>query len=208
MEADIRQARASEKFIRTAILLYAGLAYVSTMLYQFLIRPHITYEPIEPYIWSLFVLTPISIWFARRATAAIYRVRLRKLEHGLAGCRGRKKAKLEELKSMTSYYQTKGVLERFDPELVKPEPKKAEPVLSDKKPAVTTTVMATTTTTKIIAPTWFDRMMDSLMGEDRASKYALICRHCHAHNGLVRPEDLDYTRTIKTFPSLYLYNFA
>lgn len=41
---------------------------------------------------------------------------------------------------------------------------------------------------------WYDKLADALLGEDdpnitpAASRYALICRKCFAHNGLVKPE--------------------
>jgi hypothetical protein len=41
-------------------------------------------------------------------------------------------------------------------------------------------------------PSWFDRMVDALVGEEGpTSKYALICERCHTHNGLVLPEELE-----------------
>ena len=56
-----------------------------------------------------------------------------------------------------------------------------------------------------IAPTprkWYDRLADAVLGEDSdgtpgrgaQSKYALICKKCFTHNGLVRESELDDTR--------------
>ncbi|KAJ1669623.1 hypothetical protein EV182_008674, partial [Spiromyces aspiralis] len=42
---------------------------------------------------------------------------------------------------------------------------------------------------------WYDKLVNKLVGEDEpAAKYALICRNCYAHNGLVLPEELQTIR--------------
>lgn len=39
--------------------------------------------------------------------------------------------------------------------------------------------------------TWMDRLVDAMIGDDsRHSKYALICKRCHAHNGLALPDEI------------------
>lgn len=44
-------------------------------------------------------------------------------------------------------------------------------------------------------PTWLDRLVDAIIGDDRHSRYALICQKCLSHNGLARPEDFETVRT-------------
>lgn len=50
---------------------------------------------------------------------------------------------------------------------------------------------------------WYDRLADTILGEDEtastpgagaASKYALICKRCFTHNGLVREKEFETTR--------------
>ncbi|KAG0174924.1 hypothetical protein DFQ28_003651 [Apophysomyces sp. BC1034] len=39
---------------------------------------------------------------------------------------------------------------------------------------------------------WYDKLVDALVGEDGPeTKYALICSHCFAHNGLVLPQEIE-----------------
>lgn len=39
---------------------------------------------------------------------------------------------------------------------------------------------------------WYDKMVDALVGDvGPETKYALICRHCNAHNGLVLPQEIE-----------------
>lgn len=45
-------------------------------------------------------------------------------------------------------------------------------------------------------PTWYDRLLDTIIGDDRFSKYALICQQCYTHNGLVLPEDFESTQYV------------
>ena len=39
-------------------------------------------------------------------------------------------------------------------------------------------------------------MVDYVLGEGPNSRYALLCKHCYAHNGLVAPEERENTRTL------------
>ncbi|KAI9301083.1 hypothetical protein BJ944DRAFT_252602 [Cunninghamella echinulata] len=42
------------------------------------------------------------------------------------------------------------------------------------------------------SPQWYDKIIDALIGEDGPeTKYALICHHCYAHNGLILPTEVD-----------------
>jgi hypothetical protein len=42
---------------------------------------------------------------------------------------------------------------------------------------------------------WYDKLVDALVGEDGPeTKYALICNHCSAHNGLVLPQEIETIR--------------
>ena len=47
---------------------------------------------------------------------------------------------------------------------------------------------------------WYDKLADALLGDDElsasatASRYALICQRCFAHNGLVKEDMWEETR--------------
>lgn len=126
------------------------------------------------------------------------------LEGRLKAARTQQKLKIEELKKQTAYYQTKGLLERFDPDYIRASPRKPIVKNPEKPLPVPVPVSSPTTVVQHVAvPTWFDRVMDSLIGDDRMSKYALICPRCHSHNGLVRPED--YETIQYTCPNCKLY---
>ncbi|KAG8800875.1 hypothetical protein FRC17_006794 [Serendipita sp. 399] len=56
-----------------------------------------------------------------------------------------------------------------------------------------------------IAPTprrWYDRVADAILGDEESSpgnahsKYALICKRCFTHNGLVRESDFEETQFV------------
>lgn len=60
-----------------------------------------------------------------------------------------------------------------------------------------------------IAPTprrWYDRLADAVLGDEgdntpgggAQNKYALICKKCFTHNGLIRESDVDETRECNT----------
>lgn len=97
---------------------------------------------------------------------------------------------VEELKNMTAYYKTKGLLDRFDteasaakkrPDALQPAAQHAErnPQHAPARPLPQSTI------------SWTDRLVDAIVGDnDRNSQYALICDKCFVHNGLVLPEEL------------------
>ncbi|ODM92028.1 Protein lunapark-B [Orchesella cincta] len=39
---------------------------------------------------------------------------------------------------------------------------------------------------------WIDKMVDYVVGDGPANRFALICRYCATHNGLATPEDFPY----------------
>ncbi|KAI7847695.1 hypothetical protein BDC45DRAFT_525281 [Circinella umbellata] len=54
---------------------------------------------------------------------------------------------------------------------------------------------------------WYDKLVDALVGEEGPeTKYALICRHCFMHNGLVLPQEIDYIQY--TCPNCKQFNPA
>ena len=56
---------------------------------------------------------------------------------------------------------------------------------------------------------WYDKIADALLGDDdssvnaAASRYALICQKCFAHNGLVKEELWEDARASDFLPLVY-----
>lgn len=161
---------------------------------------------------AVLLLYPVAVWGVRRLVGWVLRRRILVVEQEVRRARALQKQKVEELKKQTSYYQTRGLLERFDPDYITtgsgiskmggkettmnkmPSAPLAPsgPTIPPSGPSAPMSPGTPTTVIQHVAtPTWFDRLMDSLIGDDRMSKYALICPRCHSHNGLVRPEDYD-----------------
>lgn len=44
---------------------------------------------------------------------------------------------------------------------------------------------------------WMDKLVDYVVGDGAANRYALICRYCATHNGLATPEEYPYTGNVK-----------
>lgn len=54
-----------------------------------------------------------------------------------------------------------------------------------------------------VEPRWYDKLVDALVGDaGPETKYALICNHCFAHNGLVLQEEYDTIR--KYFSNMHM----
>jgi endoplasmic reticulum junction formation protein lunapark len=133
--------------------------------------------------------------------------------------RKKQQLKVEELKKKTSYYLTKGLIERYDSptkeekelrkrNTVSTPSNKQIPINNNHTPSRPVPIMNTNTPQPVQFPrqpnvippqinrlpskrTWLDKIMDSIVGEEEGPerKYALICEKCFQHNGLVWPEE-------------------
>ncbi|KAJ1923118.1 hypothetical protein IWQ60_006089 [Tieghemiomyces parasiticus] len=44
---------------------------------------------------------------------------------------------------------------------------------------------------------WYDKLVDKIVGDEGPeTKYALVCRNCFAHNGLVLPDEIQHTQYV------------
>lgn len=206
LDLSLIQKRSSERRIAILIVAYSALLYLLLLLYVFFYpwrQSRFDDQWMQQAIdGAILVLYPLAVWMVRRAVVWVCRRRILATEQQVKAARLQQKQTVEELKKQTSYYQTKGLLERFDPDFAKTrspakpiDSKPVEKIPPPSNPINTASAMRPMSPQTIIqhvaVPTWFDRLMDSLIGDDRMSKYALICPRCHSHNGLVRPEEFD-----------------
>jgi hypothetical protein len=126
------------------------------------------------------------------------------------------KNRIEEIKVETKYYQTKDLIEKYsieekaveNPPIVKKRTGSKQNSPSSQKPENKNNQLVSSKNPQVFVnhqrpfsppppppqiviptPTWMDRFMDALIGDDsRNQKYALICSQCFNHNGLVPPE--------------------
>jgi hypothetical protein len=167
---------------------------------------------IGPFMYRKF----IRIFIVRRLIFKWYRRKKQIKVEQLEELRKKQQLKVEELKKKTSYYMTKGLIERYD------TPTKEDQELRKRKTVTNTPVNKTTMNQTPQRPvpvmnvtpqpnpipqrpmsrpvqvprapverSWVDRLMDAIVGEEEGPerKFALICEKCFAHNGLVRPEE-------------------
>lgn len=149
------------------------------------------------------------LYILKRLLSFYYNKRVERADAKLEQFRLQQKTKVEELKTRTKYYQMKGLIEKFDPEIkvqkqaeyerehintgnnVKREKREVTTSISESNRTMTQDINSQNYhyPSKQQSSSWFDRVMDTIIGDDRTNKYALICRQCYAHNGLVRAED-------------------
>ncbi|PJF18508.1 hypothetical protein PSACC_01671 [Paramicrosporidium saccamoebae] len=163
------------------IISYGTLLYVLHAIYVFLYPrgpPTVAYRPLLDAVGL--VMEPVFVIYARRL--------------------------VEELKKATSYYKTKGLVERFEIASDEGAPMNSEPMQPAPKPTVETTEQQPLSPPPASPPppppaaaptplTWLDRLVDAIIGDDRSTRYALICPRCFSHNGLARPEEFEILRT-------------
>lgn len=46
---------------------------------------------------------------------------------------------------------------------------------------------------------WLDKLVDYVVADGPAHRFALICRYCATHNGLATPDDFPYTGKIRNY---------
>ncbi|KAI9349377.1 hypothetical protein BD770DRAFT_327020, partial [Pilaira anomala] len=179
-------------------------------------------------------LGPFCIFYVRKGIKWIVNKRLTSIETSLISLRKQQKLKVDELKKNTAYYSTKSLIDRYDPtspekkildeqrkrklaqekeeEKRRKGPMSQGPTMGQQGPMGQAPgamigkqgVMPLPMTQQTSQP-WYDKMVDALVGDvGPETKYALICRHCNAHNGLVLPQEIE---TIEyTCPHCHQFN--
>lgn len=194
-------------------ILYSTILWIIYILY-YLYAIHGNYEN-DVLTVALFlapiVLGPLAIFYFRKMLRWIYLKRLSSIKTNLASLRKQQKLKVEELNKKTAYYSTKSLLDRYDPtsekkkELDEEKRKKMMQEAKRGKAAPSTAAAQLKHTQPPPKQHWYDKVADALVGDSGPeTKYALICIHCYAHNGLVLPQEVD---TIQyTCPHCHQFN--
>ncbi|KAG6860210.1 hypothetical protein C0995_014243 [Termitomyces sp. Mi166 len=199
-EIRLRERRAT--LLVTLYTLAAWGAYIS--LWYFGVLPHFSGQRRSGFEKAVngapVVIGPIlivQIWYKRKGDAE---------ERTLQQLMKQQRTKVEEIKKKTNYYTTRDLLQRFDdtPGLRQravptqpstpqqlfqaPNGNSITPAPSPFQSQPATPLLPTSIPRK----QWYDKLADALLGDDdhtpnpSASRYALICEKCFAHNGLVK----------------------
>jgi len=162
------------------------------------------------------IVGPIVILFTRRIVQIWYTRIGDAEEKTLVALHKQRSDRIEEIKKKTNYYTTRNLLERYDdsPSSARGSPQSpASPVARQPaRPATQPPAQGTPpqqTPQKLISKEalssmpqqpipparkqWYDKLADAILGDEdanspsgAASRYALICQKCFAHNGLVK----------------------
>lgn len=115
-EVDLAETRVSER--KTSVYLFFYSLLLMLCLFLLLIL-----RPLKPFISaSLIVAVPLALFNVRKVVLWYYKRKIGNSEEGLQALRAKQKLKIEELKDETSYYRTRGLIERFDPDLRRTSP--------------------------------------------------------------------------------------
>jgi len=148
----------------------------------------------------LFTRRIVQIWYARIGDVE---------EKTLVTLRKHQRERIEEIKKKTNYYTTRNLLERYDDSPAgspnSPLQRRTQPVpltpvqqqqyQTPQKPQVSPNQPNLQPTPQQPMPPprkqWYDKLADAILGDEEssatpASRYALICQKCFAHNGLVK----------------------
>jgi hypothetical protein len=201
-ELALSEARVTERKVSVYHFFYSLLFTFCLFAFLFLTRSPGSKRSVLIDLLLIFGV-PFVLYYVNRGISYWFRRKINNLESALQTLRAKQKLKLEELKDSTAYYQTRGLIERFDPEFRKdstvsllhhPKEPSIQPIPLEKHIEIASNPIRDNMAF-VIPPepkkTWMDRMVDAMIGDDsRHSKYALICQKCHAHNGLALPDEV------------------
>ncbi|KAF5383871.1 hypothetical protein D9757_007431 [Collybiopsis confluens] len=151
------------------------------------------------------IIRIVQIWYTRKGDAE---------ERTLQRLVKQQREKVEEIKKKTNYYSTRELLQRYDetspagspmqqrsgpsqPPTQPSTPKRPPPEQNNGSVLRTPTQGAGATPSPPQPPRkqWLDKIVDVVLGDDDAARFALICEKCFSHNGLVKEsvwEDTQY----------------
>ncbi|CAO3627000.1 unnamed protein product [Mucor fragilis] len=208
-EIQLSDIRIQDRRVSIMWVLYSTLLWTIYIAY-YMYTLHDKYSSnmqMQLFAASPILLGPICIYYVRKGLKWIYSKRLSSIATKLNTLRKKQKLKVEELKKKTAYYTTKSLLDRYDPASEKKKEldeikrkkiveererhkalQKQHQKQSDKSPA-------SMINQQPHRQPWYDKLVDALVGDvGPETKYALICIHCNAHNGLVLPQEVDTIR--------------
>ncbi|KAJ3795755.1 hypothetical protein GGU11DRAFT_746782 [Lentinula aff. detonsa] len=164
----------------------------------------------------LFIRRIVQIWYSRKGDAE---------ERTLQQLLKQQREKVEEIKKKTNYYSTRELLQRYDESSPAASPVQQRsskpsqppqpsqpPVTPQRKPippsngTLTRSTVSPALMQQLNSPIqstppepprkqWLDKIVDVVLGDDDAARFALICEKCFSHNGLVKEsvwEDTQY----------------
>lgn len=112
-EIALAELRVAERKMSVYLFIY-GLVIVMLGYLFIFFRPRHTRSVLD---LVLLLALPTLSYYLRKTAVYYYRRKVLALEDTLQTLRAKQKLKIEELKEQTAYYQTRGLIERFDPDL-------------------------------------------------------------------------------------------
>ncbi|KAJ3836382.1 hypothetical protein F5878DRAFT_565775 [Lentinula raphanica] len=165
----------------------------------------------------LFIRRIVQIWYSRKGDAE---------ERTLQQLHKQQREKVEEIKKKTNYYSTRDLLQRYDESspaatpLQQRSPLPSRPAQPSQPPVtpqrnltpqsngsltrltVSPALMQQLNSPMQVSPPepprkqWLDKIVDVVLGDDDAARFALICEKCFAHNGLVKESVWEETQYV------------
>lgn len=212
----IQRLKIFNRTCQVHLVLFSSVFYGGYILYLFLQSKFIGWRVSKPSIIFSF-LFPIGIFGLKKLINFSIGFLIDRQESVLKARQTELKDRIEAIKVETKYYQTKDLIEKYEskekekekeimpvansvvkkrventpnPE-TKPSQSRSQPQIQMSGNIRPFSPLPPSPPQQIIirSPTWMDRFMDALIGDDsRNQKYALICSQCFNHNGLVPPE--------------------
>ncbi|ONH66654.1 Protein lunapark [Cyberlindnera fabianii] len=197
-ERNVSKYTYQAKQLRRIVLVYGVLIYFAHITLLAL-TTHMTYTNVSPIQWAGVAGGPILIVLFMKAIASFYNMRIERTQTSAQQLKEEHSEKIEELKEKTKFSSTQALLNRFadggdlnakvDEELAEKQRQLDEikkMSLEQERAAKEFSAYPQ----QGYKRSWIDTIVDGVVGSDELSpnnRFALICQHCLAHNGLAPP---------------------
>ncbi|KAI9254653.1 hypothetical protein BY458DRAFT_442660 [Sporodiniella umbellata] len=199
-------------------IIYVLIIWIVCLVYL-LLKARDPYAATQEYLVAGLpvILLPTGIYYIRKGLVYYYERKQKNKESVLSVLRKEQREKIEELKKKTSYYTTQSLIDRYDDSKKKAKSSNVEKERREKPVSAPQTRGPNNAPQRVMnqpmrplpmnvprqhmplapqptksQPQWYDKLVDALVGEvGPETKYALICTHCFAHNGLVLKEEYE-----------------
>lgn len=207
----IDQLKSKLAQIQSKIFYYSGISFILALISGYATSFNI------PWIASSLIAIPLISYFANSFVTILFSYYLKQSQKQLDSLDEEHKTYFEEMVNKTKFNDIKKIVEKYETPVKHVDPVPVvnnspaalvnSPLKSSDQP-VNPFVAASSPeqinnnqikkqncqqqlqSSPVNQPkTWVDKIMDSIIGEETGHKYALICKNCFSHNGLVEKEE-------------------
>lgn len=187
-EFRVHTQQRQKRFVGSLIAYSVVLYVIGALVFYFYWFPSDLSKQI---LYSLpLVLFPLLVWLLKEFVHWYYQRKLKNNESQLTELLRKKRKLLDEVMEKETYKVAHEILEKFDPDQLRKNNKENDVLAGNPESGPPGPPMP-----RPILPrerTFFDKLIEYLVGDGPTARFALICRQCQSHNGMALQEEFEY----------------